>query len=206
MLTRGKGPAAGSFGLLDMATLFPNSSGPRTQIDCPVIAGRVDKCYLPILAGSVYWPVSREAERIKSLLEPQAGRGWDARYVAFFDCFNRQEYYEAHEVLEELWLTERTAPDGAFYKGLIQFAGAFVHLQKRRLAPAASLFRLSQRHIRPYPDLHRGLNVARTLELAGDWLRVLEQGVFSPALLSGEGAPRLVLDDAGKQQATSQAD
>jgi hypothetical protein len=147
------------------------------------------------LPCSVYCPVSHKAERIKSLLDPLAGREWDAHYVAFFGCFNRQEYYEAHEVLEELWLAERSTPDGVFYKGLIQFAGAFAHLQKRRTGPAVSLLRLSQRHIRLYPDVHLGLNVSRTLELARDWLCILEQGIFSPALLSGECAPRLVLED-----------
>src|SRR5437773_1471549 len=51
-------------------------------------------------------------------------------YRAFFRCWNEQRYYEAHDVLEQLWLNTES-PDVDFFKGLIQAAGAFVHLQKR---------------------------------------------------------------------------
>src|SRR3954469_6872395 len=71
-------------------------------------------------------------------------------YRAFFQCWNEQRYYEAHDVLEQVWLNTDTSDDN-FFKGLIQGAGAFVHLQKnfehpthpkhsRRLAPAVRLF------------------------------------------------------------------
>ena len=50
-------------------------------------------------------------------------------YRAYFRCWNEQRYYEAHDVLEQVWLKDDTADDN-FFKGLIQAAGAFVHLQK----------------------------------------------------------------------------
>src|SRR5260370_16823440 len=53
-----------------------------------------------------------------------------AYYRAYFQLFNDQQYYEAHDVLEQLWL-KALEPDIQFYKGLIQLAGAFVHLQKQ---------------------------------------------------------------------------
>jgi len=51
-------------------------------------------------------------------------------YRAFFHCWNEQHYYEAHDVLEQLWLRTKSS-DADYFKGLIQAAGAFVHLQKR---------------------------------------------------------------------------
>src|ERR1700730_1310110 len=51
-------------------------------------------------------------------------------YLAFFRCWNEQRYYEAHDILEQLWLKTKS-PDADYFKGLIQAAGAFVHLQKR---------------------------------------------------------------------------
>jgi predicted metal-dependent hydrolase len=51
-------------------------------------------------------------------------------YRAFFRCWNEQHYYKAHDVLEQLWLNTDSG-DADFFKGLIQAAGAFVHLQKR---------------------------------------------------------------------------
>ena len=47
-------------------------------------------------------------------------------YRAFFRCWNEQRYYEAHDVLEHLWLRTRTE-DADYFKGLIQAAGGFVH-------------------------------------------------------------------------------
>src|SRR5712692_4224474 len=74
-------------------------------------------------------------------------------YRGFFRCWNEQRYYEAHDVLEHLWLKTKNE-DANYFKGLIQAAGAFVHLQKqfqhpshakhgRRLQPAVRLFRLA---------------------------------------------------------------
>src|SRR5438045_3475396 len=49
--------------------------------------------------------------------------GFDRHYVGFFRCFNAQLYYEAHDVLEEVWLPIRGQPQARFYQGLIQTAG-----------------------------------------------------------------------------------
>ena len=70
------------------------------------------------------------------------------------------EYYEAHDVLEHLWLgAEGEIRD--FYKALIQLAGAFVHMrhhhrepqhrvQGRRLRPAERLLRRSAQLLEPF--------------------------------------------------------
>src|ERR1700733_9380233 len=82
-------------------------------------------------------------------------------YRAFFHCWNEQRYYEAHDVLEQVWLGKTITPEDAqYFKGLIQAAGAFVHLQKhyqhpthpkhgKRLAPAVRLFRLADKNLAP---------------------------------------------------------
>lgn len=96
-------------------------------------------------------------------------------YRAYFRCWNEQRYYEAHDVLEHLWLNTDTADDN-FFKGLIQAAGAFVHLQKkfehpthpkhgRRLRPAVRLFELAEKNLRPFAPLHHALDLAAFLEL-----------------------------------------
>ena len=65
-------------------------------------------------------------------------------YVGFFACFNQQRFFEAHEVLEKLWLAQRGRPDADFFKALIQLAGAFVHLQRNRMRPAGTLLKLAR--------------------------------------------------------------
>ena len=95
-------------------------------------------------------------------------------YVAFFDCFNSHRFFEAHEVLEKLWLPKRHEPIGSFYKGLIQLAGAFVHFQKGRPGPTASLLKLARANLEKFEGIHERLDVASVLERIDCWLRRLE--------------------------------
>src|SRR5216117_3678649 len=104
--------------------------------------------------------MSKKSAMIAALIASCEGRELDAHYLGYFACFNRGLFYEAHDVLEELWLADRKGPNGAFYKGLIQLAGAFVHLQKGRLRPAAALFKLAHANLQRYPDGHERLDVA----------------------------------------------
>lgn len=118
--------------------------------------------------------MSHKSGKIAALIENLPTHGWDRHYVGFFDCFNRGLYYEAHDVLEELWLPSRGGAKDSYYKGLIQLAGAFVHFQKSRLRPAGALLRLAQANLQSYPGFYDGVSLVAILELIEDWLRRLE--------------------------------
>src|SRR6058998_879964 len=110
-------------------------------------------------------------------LEPLAGeQPWKHYYTAFFQLWNAQKYYEAHDVLEQLWLVEKNAELARFYQALIQAAGAFVHLQKnfeqpshakhgRRLRPATRLFALALRNLEDFPDEYLALDLVQFRKL-----------------------------------------
>lgn len=119
--------------------------------------------------------------------------GVDARYAGYFALFNQQKFYEAHDVLEDLWLPDRKGANGDFYKGLIQLAGAFVHLQKNRLRPSAALFKLAQANLEKYPTAHERLNLAAVQQLIVGWLWQLEKDEFIVNPLSGTNVPQLAL-------------
>ena len=122
-----------------------------------------------------------------------AGGAHDPHYLGYFECFNREQFYEAHDVLEELWLECRKQPDDLFFKGLIQLAGAFVHLQKSRLKPANVLFGLAEANLKPYAPLHRDLSVTEILALITDWRNRLVSNRFASNPLSYSPPPRLHL-------------
>ncbi|MCA1659286.1 MAG: DUF309 domain-containing protein [Verrucomicrobiaceae bacterium] len=100
-------------------------------------------------------------------------------YRAFFQCWNEQRYYEAHDVLEQVWLhSPISAEDAQYFKGLIQAAGAFVHLQKqfehpthpkhgRRLGPAVRLFRLAEKNLAPFTPERHALKLDEFREMLG---------------------------------------
>ncbi|HWW01412.1 MAG TPA: DUF309 domain-containing protein [Candidatus Acidoferrum sp.] len=137
--------------------------------------------------------MSKKNEKIAGIIEALRGRELDARYLGYFECFNRQLFFEAHEVLEELWLAERGGPRDLFYKGLIQLAGAFVHFQKNRLQPAASLLKLAQTNLSKYPTVYESLDTTRIRELIGTWLAGLQPAVSVNNPLSCGDNPKLVL-------------
>jgi len=138
--------------------------------------------------------VSHKSARIAAQIESFRGQELDAHYLGYFDCFNEQLFYEAHDVLEELWLKDKHGPNGAFYKGLIQLAGAFVHLQKDRLRPAAALFKLALANLEKYPREHEHLNLAAVCQLIQKWLGSLEAAHFERNPLTNEDQPKLVLE------------
>lgn len=122
---------------------------------------------------------------------------YDPRYLGYFECFNQQRFFEAHEVLEALWLPQRDGPNGLFYKGLIQLAGAFVHWQKNRPGPAVALFKRARTCLEKYLPIHEGLNVKHVLLLTDEWLSQLaaaRPGAFLPAPTR---APQLRLEAPG---------
>ena len=137
--------------------------------------------------------MSKKKLKIDALIEEFRGQDLDPHYLGYFACFNRGLFYEAHDVLEELWLAHRQGTNYAFYKGLIQLAGAFVHLQKDRLRPAASLFKLSRINLLKYPQVHERLNIIDTLHLVDKWLYELETNQFAKNPLKEDNAPQLHL-------------
>jgi len=124
-------------------------------------------------------------------------------YRAFFHCWNDKRYYEAHDVLEQLWLKTKSS-DADYFKGLIQAAGAFVHLQKhfeyplhakhgRRLSPAVRLFRLAERNLSPFVPRHHGLDVAAFCQVLRECADRIVASDYKTNPWSPETAPRLRL-------------
>lgn len=148
----------------------------------------------------------KKADRISAFVE-QLGATHEAAldpcYVGFFKCFNAQRYYEAHDVLEHLWLKGRDE-NYAFFKGLIQVAGAFVHLQKQflrpahpkdagRLRPAARLFKIAMNNLNAYRPQHLHLDVEALHALCAGQVAQIVAGDFQQNPWAPERAPQLAL-------------
>jgi predicted metal-dependent hydrolase len=118
---------------------------------------------------------------------------FNRHYGGFFRCFNAQIYYEAHDVLEEVWLPIRGTAQANFYQGLIQMAGAFVHLQKERLGPAARLFALALKNFERYPDRHEGIDLQSVRKLCADYRQAVLDSGEKVNPWSAQTAPQLAL-------------
>lgn len=102
----------------------------------------------------------------------------DPRYLEFIELFNRQKFFEAHEILEALW-KEIKGPDLDFLKGLIQIAAAFVHVQKGTFGGALQLFKTASAYLQKYPSLYKGINTHNLLSAVGE------------SLSAGKGFPQI---------------
>ena len=57
-----------------------------------------------------------------------AAVNYDPRYLAGIALFNRHDFFEAHEVWEDLWRETEDGPLRSLYQGLIQTAVGLHHL------------------------------------------------------------------------------
>lgn len=92
------------------------------------------------------------------------------------DLFNAGDFYECHEVLEELWMHSQ-APDRRFLQSLIHFAVGFYHHERGNRNGATR-------------QLHKGLK--KIQEYLPDW-----DGVRTE-LIEGEVRGRLVRIEGGE--------
>ncbi len=89
-------------------------------------------------------------------------------------CFNRQEFFECHEVLEEVWLAE-PPEEKPFYQGLIQIAAGFHHYQRGNRRSARSLLQRGMSKLAGCPSPCHGVDLASLLPLLGHWQEKLTQ-------------------------------
>ncbi len=82
---------------------------------------------------------------------------YEPRYLAGIVLFNAREFFEAHEVLEDLW-NECPNEDRRYYQGILQAAVALYHFGNGNLRGAHKLFRTGRDYMTPYPCPYLGLD------------------------------------------------
>ena len=86
----------------------------------------------------------------------------DKHFKKGIELFNRKEFFECHEVIEDLWLATQDESKN-LYKGVIQAAVALYHLGRGNMRGARKLYRTSSRYLKPYAPKALGLNVRKLL-------------------------------------------
>jgi hypothetical protein len=110
---------------------------------------------------------------------------YDPRYLAGILYFNEGDYFEAHEVWEDLW-SESYGDERRFVQGLIQAAVGLFHFGGGNLGGAVKLYRTSREYMRPCGSPFWGLDADAF------WARM--EGCFRPLLENG-AADRSVRPD-----------
>lgn len=90
----------------------------------------------------------------------------DPRWTRGVDLFNREEFFEAHEVVEDLW-NERDGREKEFLKGFIQAAVALEHLRRGNRKGFLAVLETAERYLRRADPAAGGLDVtALVMDLA----------------------------------------
>jgi hypothetical protein len=82
---------------------------------------------------------------------------YDSRYLAGVLFFNAHDFFEAHEVWEELWM-ESHGDERKFVQGLIQAAVGLFHFSGGNLGGAVKLYRSSRDYMAPCGSPFMGLD------------------------------------------------
>ena len=92
-----------------------------------------------------------------------AAEAYDPRYLEGIRHFNAREFFEAHEVWEDVWRDEQ-GPARQYYQGLIQVAVCLHHFGNRNAHGARRLYHSSRGYLEAYRPHYLGVQVDCLLE------------------------------------------
>ena len=96
-------------------------------------------------------------------------------YLGALKLFNRGEYFESHEELEQLWVRLPKSPDKTFYQAVIHIAAAFVHRTRGRPKPALAQYRRACDKLQSLgQNEYEGLDIPKTLEYLDPYFPPIE--------------------------------
>jgi predicted metal-dependent hydrolase len=99
----------------------------------------------------------------------------DEKFRRGVSHFNAQEFFEAHEVWEEIWLVE-AEPEKTFLQGIIQIAAAFHHYCRENPDGTESLLAAGIVKLSRFPVDHRDLTIGELRSSAKQWARDIGNG------------------------------
>ncbi len=91
------------------------------------------------------------------------------------ELFNEGEYFECHEVLEEIWVAER-GPRRLFLQSIIHLAVGLYHHERGNPVGAERQLRKGLRKLAGYLPEYEGIDTARLHRDAEEYLRGLVGG------------------------------
>ncbi|OBZ14781.1 hypothetical protein A8L34_12815 [Bacillus sp. FJAT-27264] len=84
---------------------------------------------------------------------------YEPLYLAYLVYFNRdRDYFECHEVLEELWLAKDKDP---LYKGLLQVAVGLYHFRNNNVRGGRMMLQGAAAKLENYPARTLGIDLAK---------------------------------------------
>ena len=136
---------------------------------------------------------SSAARRLNGNIMP-----YPEQYLEGLRLFNEEDFFESHEVLEELW-SDTHDERRKFYQGLIQVAVGLLHFGNGNLGGARKLYTSSRTYLEAYLPSYEGIDLQKLLvELQYCFQELLDSKEAYPAdiTLRDERIPKIEIPDA----------
>ena len=124
-----------------------------------------------------------------------SGFNYDPRYIAGVRLFNECEFFEAHDVWEELW-ADYQGDSRKFFQGLIQVAVCLHHFGNGNTRGAKKLYTSSRKYLQDYLPSHCGIDLENLFsELEACCQAIIESEEEYPSIeIDPELIPEIHLD------------
>jgi len=85
---------------------------------------------------------------------------FDEQYREGIRLFNEEDFFECHEVFEELW-SESRGNDKKYLQGMIQAAVALFHFGNENFGGAKKLYHSARQRLEPLGEQYMGIALSR---------------------------------------------
>ncbi|WP_251549962.1 DUF309 domain-containing protein [Neobacillus muris] len=109
-------------------------------------------------------------------------------YYEFFVSFNEGDYYTCHDLLEEMWMTEK---DNLFLKGLLQMSVAIYHYEYGNVKGARAMMRTAYEYLQAYRPRFWGLDLEKVYPFIEQALAVFPQKIDRVSFEKVDQLPKL---------------
>jgi uncharacterized protein len=109
-------------------------------------------------------------------------------YYEFFVVFNDGDYYTGHDLLEAIWLTDRS---NLFIKGLLQMTVALYHYEYGNVKGAREMMKAAKHYLTPYKPRFWSLDLESVLKFIDQCLKLIPAHIDKVTFLASYSLPVL---------------
>jgi uncharacterized protein len=95
-------------------------------------------------------------------------------YYQFFIHFNEGDYYTCHDLLEEMWLTDR---GNLFLKGLLQLSVAIYHYEYGNVKGARLMMKVAHEYLQAYRPKYWSLYLDPVIHFIEECLQIFPRDI-----------------------------
>jgi uncharacterized protein len=99
---------------------------------------------------------------------------YPAEYYEFFIKFNEGDYYTCHDLLEDMWMTDK---GNLFFKGLLQMSVAIYHYSYGNVKGARLMMQAAHDYLQAYRPNHWGLDLEKVYPFIEECLGIFPQDI-----------------------------